>query len=100
MRRQMFEQQERRVVGPVQVVEQKNDGHGGRAALEILSEPCEEEVTLLIRRQVERIWNVGKELAQSGHDARDLGRTAPERRPQTSGWRHTRAVLELLDEWE
>ena len=69
----VFEEQRRGLVGPMQVVEEEGDGLAGGGAFEVLGEAGKKEVAGLLGREIGGLWEIREGLAEAGHDPGDLG---------------------------
>ena len=96
--RDVLQQEERRLVAPVEIVHQHRLGGHAAGAVDELEKAVEEIAALLLRRQLDRRRNVGKETPQLGHQLRDLRGGLTHRFPESRTRYHPCRVLEHLDE--
>ena len=94
-RGEVLGQQQRRLVGPVQVLEDEQERLRLRAAGHELAEAVPQVAPGELGRQLHGRGDVGEQPAQGGGDARDLRGDVAERLPQRE--RATRAGARLLD---
>ena len=94
----MMEQQQGRVVGPLQVVEQQHRRADPAHSFQELRDVLEQVVALLFGWQLERRWDVSEHPAEVGDQPRHLRRRVTERLAQHLRWRHPRVLLDDLDE--
>ena len=69
----VLDQQQRRFVGPVDVVHHEQQREARRSSGNERPDCVEEVPALLLRGQIERLGDVGEPAPQLGHHARDLG---------------------------
>ena len=73
-----LEQQERRLVRPVQIVEHQDQGRAPRGVAQEADHRVEEAKARLLRIEARRLGQVGEDLPDLGDHARDLGAAEPE----------------------
>ena len=95
--RQVLDQEQRRLVGPVQVLEDEHQRRVARGALDELGDAVQQVAALLLGRQRHRLGDVGVADAQLGHELGDLGRVLAERLAQHLGRHLARRLLDVLD---
>ena len=94
----VFDQQQRGLVGPVDVVHHHHEREPLGAAGDERGHRVEEVAALLFGRQVERFGDVGKAAAQLRDHARDLGRVVGHVFAHDVGGHERQRLLEHLDE--
>lgn len=98
MRRDVQQKLQRGVVGPVQVIEQRDHRRLLGRPLDVLEVRTAHEAPLLFGWHGDGGLDVRIQPAQTGHDRRALGGRVPHR--GAKGLRHgTRRLLGHLDEW-
>jgi hypothetical protein len=84
---QVLNQQQRRLVGPLQVVENEQDGTVGRRPQQDVPDPVEEHPPLLFGGQLERRRDVRTQSTETGNELGDLGGVLAERLAERLGAR-------------
>ncbi len=98
----VLQQQERRVVGPVQVVDQQDLRRHARAPLDEVAEAVEQVAALLLRRQLDGRWNIREHTPQLRDELRHLGCRFTERVAECRPRHDARRAFHHLDprnEW-
>ncbi len=95
--REMLQEGQTGIVGPVQVVEQPDDRRMTGQAFDERSKAVEEETLLLLERKLDRLWDVFVSSAQRRNQLGDLRRIGPERLAKPPGRQKAHREIKALD---
>jgi hypothetical protein len=95
--RQVLHQQQRRLVGPVEVLEYEQDGVAPRVPADEFGDAVQQVAALLLGGERYGLGDVGVARTQLGHQLGDLRRVLTERLAQRLGREVARRLLEVLD---
>ena len=94
---EVAQEQERGLVGPVQVLEDEQERLRESGPFEELAHAVQHVAAFLLGRQVGRRWDVVVALTERGHELGQLGRVLAEQGPEVGGGQAASGLLELVD---